>query len=128
MTGDAIDRHVGARLRQLRESRGFSRAKLAAAMDMAVETLEDFEEGRGRLTAALIRPLAQILRVAPAEFFEGFSITGEGRVRLSDDDVSAAAEEERLIREFALIRDPEARRLILTLVSSYAAFGEITRR
>lgn len=123
-----IDRHVGARLKKLRESQGLSRAKLAAAMDMSIERLESLEEGRERLTAALIRPLSQILRVAPAEFFEGFSVTGAGRVRLSEDDASAAEEETRLLRDFALIRDADARQLILALVSSYAAFGEITRR
>lgn len=127
MSKDAIDRHVGSRLRQLRESRGLSREKLAAAMDMPVDVLEELEEGRSRLTAALIRPLCQILRVSPFEFFEGFSVTAQGRVRLGEDDAIAAEEEERLIRDFGLIRDPEARQLILALVSSYALFSGISR-
>jgi len=126
-TTNFIDRHVGARLRGLRESRGIAAEKLAAAMQIPVSRLRDLEEGRERITADLMRPLARLLRAAPAEFFEGFSVTAQGLVRLTDNDSRAAAEEARLTRDFALIRDEDARQLILALVSSYAAFGEIAK-
>jgi hypothetical protein len=73
----------------------------------------------------VIRRLSRALGAAPAEFFEGFSVTAGGVVRVTDDDARAADEEARLMRDFASIRDDNARRLILALVSSYAAFADM---
>ena len=75
-----------------------------------------------------MRSLSRILNAQPAEFFEGFSVTAQGLVRLGDNDARAAEEEARLMRDFALIRDDDARQLILALVSSYAAFAEIAKK
>jgi hypothetical protein len=72
-----------------------------------------------------MRALSRILKIQPAEFFEGLSVTAQGLVRLTENDARAADEEAQLMRNFALIRDPDARQLILALVSSYAAFAEI---
>ncbi len=127
MTTNFIDRYVGARLRVLRENRGLSQERLASRMNIAVERLRDLEEGRERISAETMRSLSRILNVQPGEFFEGFSVTAEGLVRLTDNDARAADEEARLTRDFALIRDEDARQLILALVSSYAAFAEIAR-
>ena len=74
-----------------------------------------------------MRLLSRILKAEPAEFFEGFSVTAQGLVRLTDNDAQAAEEEAQLTRDFALIRDEDARQLILALVSSYAAFAEIAK-
>lgn len=43
-------------------------------------------------------------------------------MRLTTDDARAANDEERLLRDFARIRDDSTRQLVLALVSSYAAF------
>ncbi len=128
MKTNFIDRYVGARLRSLRESRGMPPERLAAALNIPADRLLDLEEGRERITAQLMRSLSRILNAQPAEFFEGFSVTAQGLVRLGDNDARAAEEEARLMRDFALIRDDDARQLILALVSSYAAFAEIAKK
>ena len=127
MTTNFIDRYIGARLRSLRESRGLSRERLASALNIPADRVLDLEEGRERIAAELMRSLSRVLEAQPAEFFEGFSVTAQGLVRLTDNDGRAAEEEARLTRDFALIRDEDARQLILALVSSYATFAEIAR-
>jgi len=123
----SIDEHVGARLRQLRESRGMTARALAEALEITSARLEALEGGRERLTAGLVKRLSRVLGVEPAAFFEGFSVTAQGVVRLTDNDSRAATEEASLMRDFARIRDKNARRLILALVSSYAAFADIAK-
>lgn len=98
---------------------------LAKTIGISVERLNSLEEGGERLSADLIRKLSHALQAAPAEFFEGFSVTAPGLVRLTNDDAKAADEEARLTQQFARIRDENARQVILALVSSYAVFGDV---
>lgn len=121
-TSNFIDRHVGARLRFLRQSRGVSPDVLSRILAISPGRLDDLEEGRERISADLMRVLSRVLRAPPSAFFDGFSVTAAGLVRLTDDDAGAADDEDRLLRDFARIRDHDARQLVLTLVSSYAAF------
>lgn len=121
-TNNFIDRHVGARLRFLRQDRGVTPDVLSRILGISPNRLDDLEEGRERISADLMRVLSRVLRAPPSAFFEGFSVTAAGLVRLTDDDARAANDEERLLRDFARIRDHDARQLVLTLVSSYAAF------
>ena len=100
---------------------------LAEALEITSARLEALEGGRERLTAGLVKRLSRVLGVEPAAFFEGFSVTAQGVVRLTDNDSRAATEEASLMRDFARIRDKNARRLILALVSSYAAFADIAK-
>jgi transcriptional regulator with XRE-family HTH domain len=127
-TANFIDRHVGARLRSLREERGVEREELAQLVSISLQCLDSLEQGRERISAELLRKLSRVLHAAPARFFEGFSVTAQGLVRLSGDDSRAARDEERLVKDFARIRDDDARQLVLALVSSYAAFEDIANR
>lgn len=122
MTNNIIDQHVGARLRALRQARGLTPEDLSRDLSIPRSRIDALESGRLRISAELMRKLSRTLRAAPAEFFEGFSVTAQGLVRLTIDDARAANDEERLLRDFARIRDDSARQLVLALVSSYAAF------
>jgi transcriptional regulator with XRE-family HTH domain len=127
-TANFIDRHVGARLRSLREERGVEREELARLVAISPHSLENLEQGRERISAELLRKLSRALRAAPASFFDGFSVIAQGLVRQGGDDVRAARDEDRLLKDFARIRDDDARQLVLALVSSYAAFEDIAKR
>lgn len=122
MTTNIIDQHVGARLRALRQARGLTPEDLSRDLSIPCSRIAALESGRQRISAELMRKLSRALQAEPAEFFEGFSVTGQGLVRLTTDDARAANDEERLLRDFARIRDDSARQLVLALVSSYAAF------
>ena len=118
---NAIDRHVGKRLRQLRLARGMDLPELSGLLGVSAPRLLQFEEGRERISALLMRQLAKILNVQPSEFFAGFSRNGAEaaeEVFGSQDD-----EEQRLRRDFARVRDAKTRALILALVAAYADFS-----
>jgi transcriptional regulator with XRE-family HTH domain len=123
---NAIDRHVGKRLRQLRLARGMDLADLSGLLGVSAPRLLQFEEGRERLSADLMRRLSKILTVQPSEFFAGFSRNGAEaaeEVFGSQDE-----EEQRLRRDFARVRDAKTRELILALVAAYAEFSDLGDR
>ena len=114
---NAIDRHVGKRLRQLRLARGMDLTELSGLLGVAAPRLLQFEEGRERISALLMRHLAKILNVLPSEFFEGFSPSGANGAECA---IGSQDEEQRLRRDFARVRDAKIRKLILALVAAYA--------
>jgi transcriptional regulator with XRE-family HTH domain len=126
-TANYIDRHIGSRLRALRQARGMSAEQLSRLAAIAPDRLEALEEGRERISAVLLKTLARVLRATPADFFEGFSVTAQGLVRLGADDARAASEERRLLQDFARIRDENTRQLVLALISSYATFEDMAK-
>ncbi|WP_374548109.1 helix-turn-helix domain-containing protein, partial [Rhodoblastus sp.] len=77
-TANFIDRHVGSRLRSLRQTRGVEPDALARLVAISPGRLDDLEQGRERISAELLRRLSRALEAPPAEFFEGFSVTAQG--------------------------------------------------
>ena len=124
---NAIDRHVGKRLRQLRMARGMDLPELSGLLGVSAPRLLQFEEGRERLSAVLMRQIAKILDVPPSEFFAGFSASGaQAAEKRGFGDPQD--EEQRLLRDFARIRDAKSREFILTLVAAYAEFSDLDQR
>ncbi len=70
-TSNFIDRHVGGRVRSRRIEIQMSQEKLAAALGISVQQLNEFEEGRDRILAQLLLRMSQILQAKPADFFDG---------------------------------------------------------
>lgn len=73
---DPVDRHVGRRLRGLRESRGLSQDDLARWLNTDVGCVERFEQGIDRAGAFVLSRLAARLGVSVTFFFEGMADTG----------------------------------------------------
>jgi transcriptional regulator with XRE-family HTH domain len=61
--------HVGQEVRRLREGKGWSQAKLAAAAEMAVSGVSQIENGKRNLSTATLAKLAKALDVEVADFF-----------------------------------------------------------
>jgi transcriptional regulator with XRE-family HTH domain len=123
---NAIDRHVGKRLRHLRLSRAVELQELANRVGVSPPRLLQFEEGRERISAEIMRQLCKALDAPPSEFFAGFSravvTSAEGGPVART--ASAQEEEQRLLRDFARVRDRKSRELILSLVAAYAEFSD----
>jgi transcriptional regulator with XRE-family HTH domain len=125
---NAIDRHVGKRLQQLRLARGMDLPGLSGLLGVSAPRLLQFEEGRERISAILMRQLAKILNVPPSEFFAGFSRSGANGIEAAEESGAVGGsqvEEHRLLRDFARVRDAKTRGLILTLVAAYAELGDL---
>ena len=67
-----IDRHIGARLRQLRESRGYSLDKVGGLIGVTQQQISRYEKGEHRIAAAHIYNLARGLNAPISWFFENF--------------------------------------------------------
>ena len=124
---NAIDHHVGKRLRQLRLARGMDLPELSGLLGVSAPRLLQFEEGRERISALLMRQLAKILNVPPSQFFEGFSRGGASGTETAAENGAFGSrdEEQSLLRDFARVRDAKTRALILALVAAYAEFSDL---
>ena len=73
---DAVDAHVGRRLRERRRGLGFSQAQLAARLGFTPAQINRYEHGATRLSAAGLWRAAQALGVSPGYFFDGLDERG----------------------------------------------------
>jgi transcriptional regulator with XRE-family HTH domain len=121
---NAIDRHVGKRLRQLRLLRGLDMLDLANKVGVSAPRLLQFEEGRERVSAEVMRQLCRALDAPPSEFFTWFSRSGVKSAEGASSDAPTKEEEQKLLRDFARVRDEKSREFILLLVETYAEFSD----
>ena len=76
-----LDRWIGARLRELRMSRGLTQRQMANALGVAYQQLHKVEVGRNRISAGNLWQAMSALGVEPNEFFCGLE-AGPGRVQV----------------------------------------------
>jgi transcriptional regulator with XRE-family HTH domain len=58
---DAIDRHVGARIRLRRNMIGMSQEKLAEGLGITFQQVQKYEKGTNRVGASRLQNIASIL-------------------------------------------------------------------
>lgn len=66
-----LDKHIGMRLRQLREQSGKSLDQLAGELGISAQLLSQYEVGQARCPAALLWTASIALGVNVGAFFEG---------------------------------------------------------
>ena len=66
------DRHIGMRLRALRQERGLRRADVAFVLRLSESTIRKYEDGDRRVAAGQLWRLANALGVTLDAFTEGF--------------------------------------------------------
>jgi transcriptional regulator with XRE-family HTH domain len=115
-TANAIDVHVGSRLRLRRIELGLSQGALANQLGVSFQAVQKYETGDIRISASRLYAAAQALKVPPSFFFDGAdegAQTGEPVEQFDRRDVAA------LLRGYYGIRNPrlqaDVRRLITTL-------------
>jgi len=71
----AVDKHVGKRLRLLRQINEVSLEKLAEIVDVAPQQIQKYEIGETRISASRIYELSKIFRVPVAWFYHDLEAT-----------------------------------------------------
>ena len=66
-----VDRHVGARVRELRVAAGLSQQTLADRIGVTYQQAHKYENGVNRLAASRLYALARVLRCDIGAFFAG---------------------------------------------------------
>jgi transcriptional regulator with XRE-family HTH domain len=67
---NAIDKHVGKRLRMRRQTLGMSQRRLGAALGLKFQQIQNYEMARNRIGSSRLYQLAAILQVTPEFFFK----------------------------------------------------------
>lgn len=127
---NAVDIHVGARLRQRRVLMGMSQEKLGEALDLTFQQIQKYERGVNRIGAGRLYELARALDVPEGYFFEELPeevTSGHYNKRFAppearlDSDTYAQRETIVMIRAYYSIQDPVVRRRMLELMRSMAS-------
>ncbi|MBP0466544.1 helix-turn-helix transcriptional regulator [Roseomonas sp. PWR1] len=129
-TLNAVDTHVGARIRLRRHLLGLSQTMLAKELGVTFQQLQKYERGLNRISASRLHDLGRALDTSISYFFHDMpSGIGEtSAVPLETGDAGELDNPEldrlhrretlNLVRAYYTLEDPEVRRHILDLVGS----------
>jgi transcriptional regulator with XRE-family HTH domain len=132
-TPNAIDRHVGSRLRMRRVLMGMSQEKLGEHLGVTFQQVQKYEKGMNRMGASRLQSASRALEV-PVEFFfrdaphfeanAGQPPTGAADGNFVADFLSSN-EGIELNQAFVRIKDRKLRRRIVELVRAAAGVDEV---
>jgi transcriptional regulator with XRE-family HTH domain len=66
----AVDRHIGARMRERRQALGLSQAKLGEKLGISFQQVQKYESGQNRASAARLFDICETLELSLASMFE----------------------------------------------------------
>ena len=113
---NAIDVHVGGRVRLRRTLLGLSQDKLGEAIGLTFQQVQKYERGTNRVGASRLFDLSRVLDVSVSYFFDDMSSkVAKQSPRLAIGLVESSAESHQ--------PDPMAKRETLELVRSYYKIG-----
>jgi transcriptional regulator with XRE-family HTH domain len=115
---NAIDLHVGKRLRRRRRLLGLTQQQLAESIGIRFQQIQKYECGANRVTASRLYELAVALNVPVNYFFEGLQ-----QVNAQPNAPGAPANDRDLIAADVL-----SQKETLELIRAYYKLGERPRR
>lgn len=132
-TPDAVDEHVGKRLRVRRSLLGLSQEKIAEQLGITFQQVQKYEKGTNRVSAGRLYQLSKILSVPVSFFFDEISRAKDlsSSVILSDnqqdtfdgEDPMQDKETITLVRAYYSIIDPDMRKDVLRHVKAIASLS-----
>lgn len=113
---EQIDRHIGARIQELRLAHGMSRQELGEKINVTHQQLQKYEIGTNRVSAGRLALIAKFLGTSVATFYEGLdeslNSTNEADANLNQNQRMCI----EVSRNFMRIRNPEHKDAINSLV------------
>ena len=110
---NAVDVHVGKRIRLRRTLLGMSQEQLGNALNITFQQVQKYERGANRVSASRLWDISQIIDVPISYFFEDMSDT---TLKASPRKM-ASSSADSVVGDDA--KDPMARRETLELVRTY---------
>jgi transcriptional regulator with XRE-family HTH domain len=111
---NAVDMHVGKRVRLRRTLLGMSQEQLGTELNITFQQVQKYERGANRISASRLWDIGQILDVPINYFFDDMT---ENTMQSSPRRISRGGDIVDLTDE--QIKDPMARRETLELVRTY---------
>ncbi|MEQ1610308.1 MAG: helix-turn-helix transcriptional regulator [Hyphomonadaceae bacterium] len=120
-----IDQAAGERICKRRKSLELSQEELASRLGVTYQQLQKYENGKNRVSAGRLYDIATVLKTSIAYFYEGLEphhSVVRRRAAMEGEDFPGPEDAQlaELVRVFRQIRDPGARKSILTMVKKYA--------
>jgi transcriptional regulator with XRE-family HTH domain len=130
---EPVDIHVGARIRERRNSLGMSQERLAGAIGVTFQQVQKYENAANRIGASRLWQIARALDVQVPFLFSdadpalalGFA---EEPAETFDADPLRRRETRELVNSYFGIADPEQRRRFFELARSLASHPPKRRR
>jgi transcriptional regulator with XRE-family HTH domain len=124
MKGNAIDHHVGARIRMQRMVRGLSQNDLGKAVGITFQQIQKYEKRMNRVGASRLQQIANVLEVTPDFFFDAASANAVGASVPMETTIIEKFISSRdgiaLSKAFVSVTDAKTRRCIVSLVQQIA--------
>lgn len=93
---DAVDIHVGSRIKMLRVLRDKSQSDLAEALGLTFQQIQKYETGHNRISASKLWKLCEYLGVGASYFFEGLRPEPIPSMDWANDEVKVVADLRRM--------------------------------
>ncbi len=114
-----VDKHVGQRLRERRETLRISQGRLGRHLGLTFSQIQKYEKGSNRVGAGRLYQIATFLGVAPNYFFDGLKSDSSPANSLTSTPTPVDPEElKALVDAFSSISDADTRASVLALVRS----------
>ena len=131
---NAVDMHVGKRVRLRRTLLGMSQEQLGVSLNITFQQVQKYERGANRISASRLWDIAQIVDVPISYFFDDMSddvmessprrISRGGEHSIDNEtvrDPMARRETLELVRTYYSIEKPKVRKRITEMVKAIAA-------
>jgi len=123
MEFQAVDKHVGSRVRGRRMALGISQTKLANALGVSFQQVQKYEKGSNRISASKLLAISNLLERPVSYFFEGAEEAGGKEKSLAPDDQMVSMESREVyevIRNYSRIGNESVRQGLRRLIASLA--------
>lgn len=107
---NAIDHHVGKRLRRRRRLLGLTQQQLAESVGVRFQQIQKYECGANRVSAARLYELSAALGVPVNYFYDGLG--GDGTPAGANADFMSRPETQELLRAYYRLAETPRRRLL----------------
>lgn len=117
---NAIDIHVGSRIRQRRGMLGISQEKLGEGLGITFQQVQKYEKGTNRVGASRLQHIAELLNVPIPFFFEGSPSTSDQGEIVPDSITEFINSREgiALAMAFTAIEDRRVRASVFNLIKT----------
>ena len=112
---EQIDRHIGAKIQELRLAHGMSRQNLGEKIEVTHQQLQKYEIGSNRVSAGRLALIAKYLDTSVASFYEGLDTS----LNAIASDIDLNQNQRMCIevsRNFMKIKNPDHKTAINSLV------------
>jgi transcriptional regulator with XRE-family HTH domain len=124
---NAVDVHVGLRIRAARLAAGLSQERLGNELGVSFQQVQKYEKGSNRVGASRLSDAARILSVSVSFFFEhdeaGDTSRNANDGLMAMTEALSTPEGVRIARALARITDPDLRRRVADLLEAMVDRG-----